>query len=104
MQSALKRAWFSLSGSAQNSRKGMAKYDMYCAHCDEIFEVEHPMREDNPTIHDKCGGPITRYFEPGKVPSIQFISSRGGGVDDWASKVAPEPQHQTSDEEGVPYE
>lgn len=82
----------------------MARYDMYCAQCDEIFEVEHPMKDEHPKTHEACGGPISRYLAPGQAPLIKFISTRGGGVDDWASKVAPRPQAETSDEAGVPYE
>lgn len=77
----------------------MPKYDMLCENCG-IIEIEHSMHDDHPEKHD-CGGNMKITF--GKSPLIKFVSSRGGGVDDWASKVAKGPQQPTSEESDVAY-
>ena len=82
----------------------MPKYDMYCANCDLVYEIEHPYSVDHPKTHPECGGPVTVYISPGSRMAVHFISSRGGGADDWASKVAPAPQPMTSDDADVPYD
>lgn len=88
----------------------MPKYDMLCENCG-IIEIEHSIHEDHPELHEceenhlgvvTCGK-MTRAFNREKAPVIRFISSRGGGVDDWASKVAKGPENPTSEETGVAY-
>ena len=81
----------------------MPKYDMLCENCG-IIEIEHSIHEDHPKKHDYCGAPMAVYFGNAKSPVIEFISSRGGGVDDWASKVAKGPQNPTSEEADVNYD
>jgi hypothetical protein len=66
------------------------------------------MSEDHPDHHEigdggKCNGKMTRYFGNMKTQVVSFVSSRGGGVDDWASKVAKGPENPTSEETGYPY-
>lgn len=79
----------------------MPKYDMLCENCG-VIEIEHSMHEDHPERHD-CGGKMKVYFGNAMKPVINFVSSRGGGVDDWASKRAMGPQHPTSEETDVAY-
>lgn len=76
------------------------RYDFACPECG-IIEIEHPMKDDHPKECPECGSEIKRHF--GEAPPVHFISSRGGGVDDWASKQAPAPQHPTHPESDVPY-
>jgi hypothetical protein len=78
----------------------MAKYDMICENCGEV-EIEHPMSEDHPEIHE-CGGKLSRYFGGLSAQPVSFKPSRGGGVDDWASQRV-EIQHPTSEEANIPY-
>jgi hypothetical protein len=79
----------------------MPKYDMLCEKCG-VVEIEHSIHEDHPKKHD-CGGKMAVYFGNAKKPVINFVSNRGGGVDDWASQVAKGPQHPTSEESDVAY-
>lgn len=78
----------------------MPKYDMLCENCG-VVEIEHSIHDDHPKKHDYCGAPMKVTF--GQVPVIKFVSSRGGGVDDWASKVATGTQNPTSEETDVAY-
>lgn len=79
----------------------MPKYEMMCENCGVII-IEHSMHEDHPENHE-CGGKMTRYFGNMNTQVVSFVSSRGGGVDDWASKVAKGPQNPTSEETEYPY-
>jgi len=74
---------------------------MKCEECG-ILEIEHPMDVDHPEKCPVCGGEITRYFGNMNDVPVHFVSS-GGGVDDWTTKQAKPPQHQTSIETGIPY-
>jgi putative FmdB family regulatory protein len=80
----------------------MSKYDFKCPNCG-VFTVEHAMDEKHPERCEVCGSPITRYFGSTKNATIIFVPSRGGGVDDWASRRAPAPQEQTSVMSETPY-
>jgi len=88
----------------------MPKYDMLCENCG-VIEIEHSIHEDHPELHEceenhlgvvTCGE-MKVYFGGASKPVIKFISRRGGGVDDWASKVATGPQNPTSEETDVAY-
>ena len=79
----------------------MPKYDMLCENCG-VIEIEHSIHEDHPELHE-CGSKMKIFFGNANKPVIKFVSSRGGGVDDWASKVAKGPENPTSEETDVAY-
>ena len=78
----------------------MPKYDMLCENCG-IVEIQHSMHKDHPEGHE-CGGKMQRYFGGNTATPVHFISTRGGGIDDW-SKQTVSIQHPTSEEAQVPY-
>ncbi len=40
----------------------MPVYTFRCRKCRQIIEVEHPMTEAHPEVHEGCGGELARVY------------------------------------------
>ena len=60
----------------------MPTYDYQCRECGAVTEVIHSMREDGPSVCDRCGGELRRVLYPAgiifKGPGFYSTDSRSG--------------------------
>ncbi|MFM7536288.1 MAG: FmdB family zinc ribbon protein [Acidimicrobiales bacterium] len=42
----------------------MPTYVYRCQSCDDVFEVQQSFSDPTLTIHDACGGPVKKVFQP----------------------------------------
>jgi putative FmdB family regulatory protein len=95
-------------------------YDYQCRSCGAVTEVIHSMREDGPSVCERCGGELRRVLYPTGIifkgsgfyrtdsrkasaandgatpPSSGAASEKASGPDTTPGSTAPKPSGETS--------
>ena len=78
----------------------MPTYDYQCRDCGAVTEVIHSMREDGPSVCDRCGGELRRVLYPAgiifKGPGFYSTDSRSGASKAITGSSAPASTPSTS--------